>query len=407
MRLTITTINALILPAGASDRTYFDDDLPGFGVRLRAGGSKKWVVQYDHGGKTRRMTLGAVAALDPGEARRRAKDILAARTLGRDPAGEKQEIRTRAIETFGALLPRYLAFKQSELRPRSYRETERHLRTYAKPLHHRPVGEINRRAVAALIATLTAKSGPTAAKCARASLSGYFTWLAGEGLVEVNPVGFTNKPQERGARTRVLSDSELREIWEALEGAGQYGDIVRLLMLTAARRTEIGDLLWSEVDVEAAEIRLPASRTKSGEPHTIPLTTAALAVLTARPPSDGRDLIFGRGRAGFVAWSSAKRALDKRIAAARKVAGIAEPMPAWVLHDLRRAASTVMHDRLGIAPHIVESILGHVGHKAGVAGVYNKAAYNRDKRRALERWTDYVLAVAEGRESNVVALHSA
>src|SRR5262249_59205283 len=98
------------------------------------------------------MTLGAVAALDPGEARRRAKDILAARTLGRDPAGEKQEVRTRAIETFGALLPRYLAFKQSELRPRSYRETERHLRTYAKPLHHRPVGEINRRAVAALIA---------------------------------------------------------------------------------------------------------------------------------------------------------------------------------------------------------------------------------------------------------------
>ena len=330
------------------------------------------------------MTLGAVATLDPGEARRRAKDVLAARTLGRDPAGEKQEIRTRAIETFGALLPRYLAFKQSELRPRSYRETERHLRTYAKPLHHRPVGEINRRAVAALIATLTAKSGPTAAKCARASLSGYFTWLAGEGLVEVNPVGFTNKPQERGARTRVLSDSELREIWEALEGAGQYG---------------------SEVDVEAAEIRLPASRTKSGEPHTIPLTTAALAVLTARPPTDGRDLIFGRGRAGFVAWSSAKRALDKRITAARKVAGIA--MPAWVLHDLRRAASTVMHDRLGIAPHIVESILGHVGHKAGVAGVYNKAAYNRDKRRALERWTDYVLAVAEGRESNVVALHSA
>lgn len=72
MRLTITTINALILPAGASDRTYFDDDLPGFGVRLRAGGSKKWVVQYDHGGKTRRMTLGAVATLDPGEARRRA-----------------------------------------------------------------------------------------------------------------------------------------------------------------------------------------------------------------------------------------------------------------------------------------------------------------------------------------------
>src|SRR5262249_58764521 len=114
------------------------------------------------------------------------------------------------------------------------------------PGHQRRVGRRTRGFGAALLAPFTARSGPTAAKCARASLSGYFTWLAGEGLVEVNPVGFTNKPQERGARTRVLSDSELREIWEALEGAGQYGDIVRLLMLTAARRTEIGDLLWSE-----------------------------------------------------------------------------------------------------------------------------------------------------------------
>src|SRR5215813_3149770 len=134
MRLTTATINALVLPVGASDRTYFDDELPGFGVRLRAAGSKKWVVQYDHGGKTRRLTLGPVSALDPGEARRRAKDVFAARTLGRDPAAEKQESRARAIETFGALLPRYLDFKRSELRPRSYRETERHLRQYARPL---------------------------------------------------------------------------------------------------------------------------------------------------------------------------------------------------------------------------------------------------------------------------------
>ena len=127
MRLTASTIQALTLPAGASDKTYFDDALPGFGVRLRAGGSKKWVVQYDFAGQTRRMTLGAVATLDLGEARKRAKDVLAARTLGRDPAVEKRESRARAIETFRALLPRYLDFKRAELRPGSYRETQRHL----------------------------------------------------------------------------------------------------------------------------------------------------------------------------------------------------------------------------------------------------------------------------------------
>src|SRR5262245_35473947 len=307
MRLTATTIQALTLPPGVADRTYFDDDIPGFGVRLRAGGSKKWVVQYDYAGKTRRLTLGPVSALDAGEARRRAKDVFAARTLGRDPSVEKQENRARAIETFGALLPRYFAFKQAELRPRSYRETERHLRSYAKPLHHHAVGDISRRAVAALLATLAAKNGPTAAKCARASLSGFFSWAAGEGLVDTNPVAYTNKPQERGARTRILSDGELREIWWGVEGAGQYDDSLRLLMLTAARRIEIGDLLWDELDTAAAEIRLPASRTKNGKPHTIPLTAAPLAILTTRQATNGRSFVFGRGQAGFVGWSSAKR----------------------------------------------------------------------------------------------------
>jgi integrase len=406
VRLTTTAINTLVLPPGISDRTYFDDDLPGFGVRVRAGGSKKWVVQYDHGGKTRRMTLGAVAALDPGEARRRAKDVLAARTLGRDPAAEKQECRARAIETFGALLPRYLASKQSELKPRSYRETERHLRSYAKPLHHRPVGEINRRAVAALVASLADKCGPTAAKCARASLSGYFAWLVREGLIDTNPVAFTNKPAERGARTRVLSASELREIWWGLEGMGQYADIVRLLMLVPARRIEIGDLLWDELKVEAAEIRLPASRTKNGKPHTIPLVPEALAILTARQPTNGRGFVFGRGKAGFVGWSSAKRVLDERIATARKAVGVTEPMPSWTLHDCRRTASTTMHDELGIPPHVVEACLAHVGHRRGTPGVYNLADYAREKRIALEKWASYVREAATGgpRATKVIKL---
>jgi integrase len=389
-------INALALPAGVSDRTYFDDDLPGFGVRLRAGGSKKWIVQYDYAGKTRRMTLGAVTELDPGEARKRAKDVLAARTLGRDPAVEKQESRARAIETFGALLPRYLDFKRAELRPGSYRETERHLTAYAKPLHHRPVGEINRRAVAALIATLVAKSGPTAAKCARASLSGFFSWAAGEGLVDTNPVSYTNTPVERGARTRLLSPGELKEIWQAVESAGQYADIIKTLLYTAARRSEIGDLSSSELDTEAAEIRLPPSRVKGGKAHTIPLTAVPLSILANRQVANGRNFVFGRGRAGFVAWSSAKRALDAQIAANRKRAGITEPMAPFVLHDFRRVASSVMHGELGVQPHIVEAILAHAGHRRGVAGTYNLADYSREKRIALEKWADYVTAAVTG-----------
>src|SRR5262249_16003234 len=157
-----------------------------------------------------------------------------------------------------------------------------------------------------------------------------------------NPVSLTNKPKEHGARTRVLSADELREIWLALEGAGQYADIVRLLAFTAARRTEIGDLSWDELDIGAAEIRLPATRPRGGRPHPTPLAADPRAILGPGPAGADRGFIFGRGETGFVGWSSAKRALDERIATARKAAGMTEPMLDWTLHDLRRTASTVM-----------------------------------------------------------------
>jgi integrase len=79
----------------------------------------------------------------------------------------------------------------------------------------------------------------------------------------------------------------------------------------------------------------------------------------------------------------------------------------WRLHDLRRTVSTIMHDRLAIQPHIVEAVLGHIsGHKGGVSGVYNKAAYRTEKAAALALWAEYVLAVTEGRPAKVVSLRT-
>src|SRR5262249_27012107 len=91
MRLTASTIKTLKLPEGISDKVFFDDDLPGFGVRVRPSGVKPWLVQYAIAGKTRRMTLGSPAVLDPGKARDKAKDLLAQARLGRDPAVEKKQ----------------------------------------------------------------------------------------------------------------------------------------------------------------------------------------------------------------------------------------------------------------------------------------------------------------------------
>jgi integrase len=118
-----------------------------------------------------------------------------------------------------------------------------------------------------------------------------------------------------------------------------------------------------------------------------------------------RQFAFGGvGQSGFQGWSKAKTELDARLLAAREAAGKA-PIAEWRLHDLRRTASTIMHDRLGIAPHYVEAVLGHVsGHKAGVAGHYNYARYEVEKRNALTRWAEYLTAVIEGRDQKVISL---
>ncbi|MDA9490159.1 hypothetical protein [Bradyrhizobium sp. CCBAU 11361] len=92
---------------------------------------------------------------------------------------------------------------------------------------------------------------------------------------------------------------------------------------------------------------------------------------------------------GFSGWSKSKAALDARILEAQ-----GEALPAWTVHDIRRSAATAMADRLGVLPHIVEAVLNHVsGHRAGVAGIYNRARYAEEMRDALERWSEHVAAI--------------
>jgi integrase len=390
MKLTAANIRALKLPPGAIDKVFFDEDLPGFGLRARASGVHSWMIQYAIAGRTRRVVLGLASALDPGKARATAKDLLAQVRLGRDPAAEKDRARVRARETFGALLPRFLERQRTRLKPRSYVETERHLQVHAKALHGSPIEAVTRRTIAARLAEIEKHNGPAARNRVRASLSAYFTWAAKEGYVDNNPVAFTNKAEEK-ARERVLSDEELRTIWLAADDS-QFGAIVKLLILTGTRRSEIGGLMWSEASPTL--LTLPPARTKNGREHLVPLSEPALTILGAQPKRtnpDGtpREHVFGTiVGCGYQNWSRGKVDLDARIGKALE----------WRLHDFRRSVSTALHDRFGVPPHVVEEILGHVGgHKGGVAGVYNKAIYLEERRRALERWGAHIMELVTGK----------
>ena len=176
---------------------------------------------------------------------------MSAVSLGGDPAREKAEAREQAAHTLGALLPAFFDRQRKRLKPRSLVEVERHLMKHARPLHGQPVKAIDRRAVARLLEEIERGHGAGCSNGVRASLSAMFTWAARAGHVDLNPVAYTNRAVENGPRQRVLSDDELATIWHALDDGSDYAPLLRLLMLTDARREEIAGLRWCEIDPDA------------------------------------------------------------------------------------------------------------------------------------------------------------
>jgi integrase len=402
LKLTATNIRMLDLPRGKKEHVEWDTEIPGFGLRLRETGARTLIFQYGRRGggnknKTPKIKIGTVGAIDFGKARKLAQNYYARVQLGEDPARDRAESQVRASETFGAIVARFLAYQRERLRPRTYPDVERHLLVHAKILHGLPLAKVERRDIAGVLSAVAENAGAVTSNRVRTSLSGFFAWAIREGLVDTNPALNTNKQLER-PRDRVLTSSELRLIWTHA-GASDYGAVLRLLMLTGARADEIASLRWSEVQDDV--IVLPADRVKNHRPHEIPLTAAALDIIASRPRrfnADGqlRDLVFGSGEGGFSGWSKSKVQLDDAIAKA-----MGRLLPRWVPHDLRRSFSTHANE-LGIEPHIIEAVLGHVsGFRGGVAGVYNHARYRPQKRAALERWADQLMGWVEGRETGV------
>jgi integrase len=406
MKLTAATLQKLKLPLGAADKIFFDDGLSGFGLRVRDGGKRTWIAQYRVGTKQRRVTLGTVENLDALAARQRAKDVLSRVHLGGDPQIEKVERRAQASVTLGAMAERYLAERAAKrLKPRSFQEVERHLKKHWSALADLPIRKVTRSDVAAQLGQIAKYSGPFASNRARAALSAFFSWAIGEGLVDATPVLGTNKATEEISRDRVLGDDELAAIWNEA-GEGDYGAIIRLLTLTGQRREEVGGMLWSEIDLDTRIWRIGAERTKNGLAHDVPLSASAVEILEKRERAD-RALVFGSRAGPFQGWSNAKSALDQRVLAKLRETGWDGALKPWRLHDIRRTVATRMAD-LGVQPHVIEAVLNHVsGHKAGVAGVYNRATYGAEKRRAVDTWGERIASLAERRESSVLAFWGA
>jgi integrase len=383
---------------GKRETIWWSGKVSGFGLRCRDTGGRSAVVQARP--LTSCRSLGDARALGFANALKKATQQLSLIRLGETPLGQRDGI---AVDE---LITRYLAHQEPRVRASTMRELRRHLLVDARSLHARRSHQIGQRDVVALLQGIAARA-PVSANRTRVALSGMFAWGMKAGLVKTNPVAATFVPSPEAPRSRVLSDAELALVWAATNDGGNYSKVVRLALLTGARRQEVAGIRESEITRHAdgsATWVLPGARAKNHRPNELVLPPM-IAALLPEPRDDGP--LFGRGVSGLSGWTKRRQQLDARIA--EVAANDGGEMPCWRLHDLRRTFVTRLND-LGIEPHVIEALINHVSGlaRAGVAGVYNLASYRAQKHAALIRWCAHIIEITstapvdEG--ANIVAL---
>jgi integrase len=285
------------------------------------------------------------------------------------------------------------AYLESVKRLRSWRDIESRTRCHIIPkLGNKPTGGITRADVVEFLDGLERKQGlrHQINRC-RETLRAIFAFAIERELITVNPVIGVSKRKVEIPRDRTLSPEELASLCRAIDRMPELPRAYfRVVLLTGARRNEVGRMEWSEIDLDAALWRLPAERNKSARVFEIPLSTPVVETLRTLPRV---------GPLVFTLNGKQPMTLHPWIERARHDAGLINAR----LHDLRRTMRTGMSE-LGIPFEIAERALNHA--MPGLQSVYDRHSYAREKRRALQLWAEHVLSIAEEREAKVVALQS-
>jgi integrase len=376
---------------------------------IQPSGSRSWALRYKVGGKSAKLTLGPYPLIGLADARDRATIAKGQIIKGEDPAAEKRAVKAKAIEDqqpvdlIETIARIYVArYAKPQLRPHSVRLIEGMLAGNILPKWgKRRLSSITKRDVAAFLDDL-ADRAPVAANRTLSLLKSMSGWAVGRGLVEANPFVGIEKPRPETPRDRVLDSAEIAALMTALDGESYpVKQLVTVLLLTGARRSEAAEAKWSEFDLEARVWRLPAVRAKNGREHTLPLPDKVVDLLRGLPRFEGAEYVFSfHGGKRPVTNFNWKARLDEAVARA-----LGKEVPAFTLHDLRRTCASGMAE-IGVAPHIVEACLNHKsGTIRGVASVYNRYSYRAEMLAALTAWSRRVDEIRTGEvSSNVVAL---
>jgi integrase len=441
MRLLLTKKQVDLLSPKPKKYSVYDAKLSGFGLMVGPTGSKSFFYAYrfprGRAGTNRTYTIGRYGDVTVDQAREIAEVLQGDYKRGGDPMARLQDQRRDATAKRNAPkqsvahIAKEFVDRYAKKRNRSWKETERILnRHVVSAWGKRQIMEITRADVNQLLDKIEDASGAPMATAVLAQVRKMFNWVATRDDKFNSPIvrGMARTSPKKMARDRVLSDDEIRTLWNALEASSApFKQLVRFLLLTAQRREEVAQTRHSELVGDLWTI--PAERYKTNRENAVPISTAAQLVLEelleeTQPATDPSEpsanaeilphyFVFTTTLdKPFSGFSKCKARLDTEMEIRMREAMsdeqsllTAEPaLKPWRLHDLRRTAKTLMQ-RGGVRPDISERVLGHV--ISGVEGTYDRHNYGKEKRAALDVLAREVQRILAGKsDAKVIPLRT-
>ncbi len=388
-----------------------DELCPGLVLRVTQAGAKSFSVIYRVAGEggisetgwplagpQRRITLGRWPAVALADARERARGILTKAEGGSDPRVERAEaVRDRRANTFAAVADRHIE-QDAKRTIDSWNKVECCLRLHVVPvLGDRPIVDIKRADVHALLDDLVADGRIGTAREVRKQLSRVFNWAADREIIDSNPIaGMKRADLARNSEAgRSLSDVEMRAIWKAADELRYpFGTLYQALMLTGQRRTEWADSRRSEIDLNNQWLALSRERFKGRREHIIPMSGPVLELFDRLPvwAAAGDYFLYSShgGRVPVAGFSQGKKRLDEtaeRILR-EETGDKSAVLKKYRIHDFRVTCETRLA-HLGFNREVRDAVLGHA--KPGLQRTYNKHDYMAEKREALEAYGHHVM----------------
>ena len=390
---------------GNARRDYFDSNERGLHLRVTESGARSFALLYRTNGTLKRYTIGPLDEWTLADAREKARDLKAQARLGSDPQAEKVAAReaekiarkraTLGGDTLKDLGEKFMAEEGPKLRETTRRGWSRYLRVEVEPvLGHLKPTDVTRGQVRDLLKGIVKRGSPVSANRCFEIIRRVYRWALAEDIVTTDPTAGLHKLSEEKPRSRTFTNDELRSIVAALPGS-EVVDLVPLMLYTGTRVTETASAKWADVDFERSTLTIPADVSKSSDPHVIPLSHGALAVLKRiQEQQESSPWLFPAPwlRDGHLTKDAVSHAL-RDVASRAGIAGLRS-------HDLRRTVADRLESDLNVRPDVDDDIQGH--RRAKLRRTYRPTVNLNEARKALDRWSRHLDDILAGRTAEKV-----